>query len=103
MRRPEFPRGAHGSVASRSAGRATVLTIWVAVALLLQGLGSTRDHVRAVNEMSQPMRHDGATLAACGVTAAGAGLHLVVGTDAVDPAAVAAPAKRRRGPGCSVT
>ena len=53
-----------GSVASRSAGRATVLTIWVAVALLLQGLGSTRDHVRAVNEMSQPMRHDGATLAA---------------------------------------
>ena len=46
---------------------------------------------------------DGATLAACGVTAAGAVLHLVVDTDAVDPAAVAAPAKRRRGPGCSVT
>ena len=53
-----------GSVASRSAGRATVPTIWVAVALLLQGLRSTRDHVRAVNEMSQPTRHDGATLAA---------------------------------------
>ena len=46
---------------------------------------------------------DGATLAACGVTAAGAVLHLVVDTEAADDAAVAVPAKRRRGPGCSVT